>query len=42
VATLLAVSKGTIDFHVKNAMRKLDAPNKTAAAVRATMLGLLR
>ncbi|MDH0304186.1 MULTISPECIES: autoinducer binding domain-containing protein [unclassified Pseudomonas] len=41
IADLLTVSKNTIDFHIKNAVRKLKTANKTAAVVRAAMLGLL-
>lgn len=41
IADLLTVSKNTIDFHIKNAIRKLKTANKTAAVVRAAMLGLL-
>jgi len=42
VAKRLLLSKATVDFHARNATLKLGVPNKTAAAVRATMLGLLR
>ncbi|WEK31364.1 MAG: autoinducer binding domain-containing protein [Candidatus Pseudomonas phytovorans] len=41
IADLLTLSKNTIDFHIKNAVRKLKTANKTAAVVRAAMLGLL-
>jgi LuxR family transcriptional regulator, quorum-sensing system regulator SolR len=41
IADILAVSKNTIDFHVKNAVAKMQTANKTAATVRAAMLGLL-
>ncbi|WP_095149090.1 autoinducer binding domain-containing protein [Pseudomonas sp. Irchel s3a18] len=41
IADLLTVSKNTIDFHIKNAIRKLQTANKTAAVVRAALLGLL-
>ena len=41
IADILNVSKNTVDFHVKNAVAKLHTPNKTAAVVRAAMLGLL-
>ncbi len=41
VSDILDVSKNTIDFHIKNAVRKLQTANKTAAVVRAAMLGLL-
>jgi LuxR family quorum-sensing system transcriptional regulator SolR len=30
-----------VNFHVKNAVTKLQTTNKTAATVRAAMLGLL-
>ncbi len=41
IADILAVSKNTVDFHVKNAVAKMQTANKTAATVRAAMLGLL-
>jgi DNA-binding CsgD family transcriptional regulator len=41
IADLLVVSENTVKFHIRNATGKLGAPNKTAAAVRATLLGLL-
>jgi LuxR family transcriptional regulator len=41
ISDILTVSKNTIDFHIKNAILKLKTSNKTAAAVRAVMLGLL-
>ncbi|MCE1115929.1 MULTISPECIES: autoinducer binding domain-containing protein [Pseudomonas] len=41
IADLLTLSKNTVDFHIKNAVRKLKTANKTAAVVRAAMLGLL-
>lgn len=41
ISMILAVSKNTVDFHVKNAVMKLQTANKTAAVVRAAMLGLL-
>jgi len=40
-ADILGVSIDTVNFHVKNATLKLGAANKTAAAVRAALLGLL-
>jgi LuxR family transcriptional regulator len=30
-----------VEFHIKNSVAKLQAPNKTAAVVRAALLGLL-
>lgn len=41
VADILGISERTVNFHINNAMLKLGASNKTAAAVRAAMLGLL-
>lgn len=41
VSDILVVSVDTVNFHVKNAVNKLQTANKTAAAVRAAMLGLL-
>lgn len=41
IAEILSLSKNTIDFHIKNAVSKLQTANKTAAVVRAIMLGLL-
>jgi LuxR family quorum-sensing system transcriptional regulator SolR len=41
ISDILAVSENTVNFHVKNAVRKLDSANKTSAVVRAAMMGLL-
>ncbi|WP_337261476.1 MULTISPECIES: autoinducer binding domain-containing protein [unclassified Serratia (in: enterobacteria)] len=41
ISQILKISKNTVDFHVKNAIVKLQTNNKTAAVVRAAMLGLL-
>ncbi|MGJ7491424.1 autoinducer binding domain-containing protein [Variovorax sp. ZT4R33] len=41
VAQILNVSEHTVHFHVKNAIARLGAGNKLAAAARATRLGLL-
>lgn len=41
IADILVLSKNTVDFHIKNAISKLQTANKTAAVVRAAMLGLL-
>lgn len=40
IADILSVSDNTVNFHIKNAIAKLGTSNKTAAAVRAAMLGL--
>lgn len=41
VADILNISERTVNFHVTNAMNKLNTPNKTAAVIRAAMLGML-
>jgi DNA-binding CsgD family transcriptional regulator len=41
VAQVLNLSVNTVNFHVKNAVTKLQVANKTAAVVRAAMLGYL-
>lgn len=41
IADILIISKFTVDFHIKNAVQKLQTANKTAAVVRAVMMGLL-
>ena len=41
MAQILSVSEATVNFHIRNACGKLGTGNKTAAAVRAALLGLL-
>lgn len=41
ISKILVISVDTVNFHVKNAVTKLKSANKTEAAVRAAMLGLL-
>ncbi|GAA5785358.1 LuxR family transcriptional regulator [Chitiniphilus shinanonensis] len=41
ISDILAVSENTVNFHIKNAVAKLQTANKTAAVVRAAMMGLL-
>jgi LuxR family transcriptional regulator len=41
IAKIMHVDDRTVKFHLVNAMRKLNATNKTEAAVKAAMLGLL-
>jgi LuxR family transcriptional regulator len=42
ISRILSISVDTVNFHIKNAVAKLRSANKTAAVVRAAMLGLLR
>jgi LuxR family transcriptional regulator len=41
ISDILAISERTVNFHINNTMVKLNAANKTAAAIRAAVLGLL-
>ena len=41
ISQILYLSQSTVNFHIRNAMIKLDAPNKTNAIVKAIYLGLL-
>lgn len=41
IAQITAISERTVNFHLNNAVEKLGAANKTAAAVKAAMLRLL-
>lgn len=41
IGEILNISTDTVHFHMKNSIRKLSVPNKTAAAVTAFALGLL-
>jgi DNA-binding CsgD family transcriptional regulator len=41
IADILNLSKGAVDFHIKNSIQKLNAPNKTAAVARAALMGWL-
>lgn len=42
ISQIVNISERTVNFHINNAMIKLDAANKTAAVVRAVVLGLLK
>ena len=41
IAHILNITERTVNFHIGTAMAKLNAVNKTAAVLRAAMLGLL-
>lgn len=41
IAAIMGLSVRTVTFHIGNVVKKLNATNKTAAAVRAAVLGLL-
>ena len=41
MAEIMGVTEATVNFHIRNACQKLGTRNKTAAAVRAALMGLL-
>lgn len=41
ISRILGVSENTVRFHLKNVFRKLDVRSRSAAAVRASRLGLI-
>jgi LuxR family transcriptional regulator len=41
VASILCISKPTVEFHLQNAMARLGSPTKSSAAAFASRLGLL-
>lgn len=42
IATVLGISERTVNFHVENAMRKLDVVTRVQAAVKAVSAGLIK
>lgn len=40
IATIMHMTERTANFHIANCIKKLNATNKTAAAVKAALLGL--
>lgn len=41
IGMILGISENTVRFHIKNLLRKLQAPSRTAAVVQAIRLGLI-
>lgn len=41
ISDILNISESTVNFHIANAIMKLNTPNKTAAVIQAVLLGLL-
>lgn len=41
-AVILGISENTVNFHLKNALRKLDANNKCHAIAKAMARGIVR
>lgn len=41
VSIILGITKRTVNFHINHCLKKLDCQNKIAAAVKASLMGLL-
>jgi LuxR family transcriptional regulator len=41
VSEIMNISDRTVNFHISNTLKKLNATNKTAAAIKAVRLGIL-
>ncbi|MGO4138905.1 helix-turn-helix domain-containing protein (plasmid) [Rhizobium leguminosarum] len=41
IAAILKISEHTVNFHIKNAMRKLNVGNRIVAVQKAARLGLV-
>jgi LuxR family transcriptional regulator, activator of conjugal transfer of Ti plasmids len=41
IGQILGISESTVNFHIKNVMKKLKTNSRTAAAVKAMSLGLI-
>ena len=41
ISELLGIAERTVNFHINNAVAKLGTTNKLAAAIKATVLGML-
>lgn len=41
IGEILSISQNTVNFHIKNAMRKLETSSRTVAAIKAMQLGLI-
>ncbi|MBB4276667.1 LuxR family transcriptional regulator [Rhizobium mongolense] len=41
IGIILGISENTVNFHVKNAMRKLDVTSRTVAAIKAVDFGII-
>jgi LuxR family transcriptional regulator len=41
IGKLLGITERTVTYHVVNIMQKMDVTNRTAAAVKAVLLGII-
>lgn len=42
ISVILSISESTVNFHLKNSVKKLDCINKTHAVAKAVLLGLIK
>lgn len=42
IGVILGISRNTVDFHIKNVMRKLEVSSRTVAAIRAVNFGIIK
>lgn len=42
IAKILGISVNTVNFHIKNVMRKLDTASRAAAAIKAINVGIIK
>ncbi|WP_244560045.1 helix-turn-helix transcriptional regulator [Ensifer aridi] len=41
IGVIMRISENTVNFHIKNVMRKLDTSSRTVAAIKAISLGII-
>ncbi|PAP97518.1 MAG: helix-turn-helix transcriptional regulator [Mesorhizobium sp.] len=41
IGKILNISYNTVNFHIKNGMRKLDCGSRTVAAIKAINMGII-
>jgi LuxR family transcriptional regulator len=41
ISSILNITERTVNFHINNTINKLNVTNKTAAAIKAAILGFL-
>ncbi|RWN91764.1 MAG: helix-turn-helix transcriptional regulator [Mesorhizobium sp.] len=41
IGQIIGISANTVNFHIKNVMRKLDTCSRTTAAIKAMKLGII-
>lgn len=41
IGQILGISANTVNFHIKNAMKKLDTVSRTSAAIKSIKTGII-